>query len=59
MRQLSPMQRPLLLRAWLQAAEHSGLSGHAGSADALHLACLVLDVPVPEVLTTSARAGSS
>ena len=58
-RQLAPMQRPLLLRAWLQAAEQSGLSGHAGSADALHLACLVLDVPVPEALTTSARTGTS
>lgn len=58
-RRLAPMQRPLLLRAWLQAAEQSGLAGHAGCADALHLACLVLDVPVPDVLTTSARTGSS
>jgi Zn-dependent protease with chaperone function len=49
-RRIAPMQRPLLVRAWLQAAEHSGLAGHPGTADALHLACLALDVPVPEAL---------
>ncbi len=49
-RRIAPMQRPLLLRAWLQAAERSGLADHAGTADALHLACLLLDVPVPESL---------
>jgi hypothetical protein len=47
------MQRPLLVRAWLQAAKHSGLAGHPGTGDALHLACLALDVPVPEALRFS------
>ena len=50
LRRLSPMQRPLLLRAWLVAATQSGLQHHAGCGDALHLACLLLDVPVPETL---------
>ena len=45
------MQRPLLVRAWLLAAEQSGLAAHAGTGDALHLACLLLDVPLPESLT--------
>jgi Zn-dependent protease with chaperone function len=49
-RRIAPMQRPLLLRAWLVAAERSGLTGDAGTADALHLACIALDVPVPEAL---------
>jgi hypothetical protein len=34
----------------LQGAERSGIALHAGSMDSLHLACLVLDVPVPESL---------
>ena len=49
-RRLSPMQRPLLLRAWMLAAQHAGLAQQAGVADALHLACLTLDLPVPEAL---------
>jgi hypothetical protein len=49
-RRIAPMQRPLLLRAWLLATEKSCLSGHAGTGDALHLACLLLDVPVPPSL---------
>jgi len=49
-RRITPMQRPLLLRAWLLAAEKCGLVEHAGTADALHLACLALDLPVPESL---------
>jgi Zn-dependent protease with chaperone function len=49
-RRVTPMQRPLLLRAWMQAAEKSGLADHAGTGDALHLACLVLDLPMPESL---------
>jgi hypothetical protein len=49
-RRIAPMQRPLLLRAWLVAAERSGLAGDASTADALHLACIALDVPVPEAL---------
>ena len=50
---ISPMQRPLLLRAWLLAAERSGLAGHRGTHDALHLACLLLEVPVPAALLFS------
>ncbi len=50
LRHVSPMQRPLLLRAWLGAAEQGSLLVHAGCGDALHLACLLLDVPVPETL---------
>jgi len=38
------------LRAWLLAAEQSGLAAHEGTGDALHLACLVLDLPMPESL---------
>lgn len=49
-RRITPMQRPLLLRAWLQAADRAGLTDDAGTGDALHLACLLLDVPVPENL---------
>ncbi len=49
-RRIAPMQRPLLLRAWLGAAERGGLFSHAGTGDALHLACLLLEVPVPESL---------
>jgi len=49
-RHLAPMQRPLLLRAWILAAERSGLASHMGTGDALHLACLLLDVPVPDSL---------
>ncbi len=49
-RRVGPMQRPLLLRAWLLAAEQSGLGAHAGTGDALYLACLLLDVPLPESL---------
>jgi hypothetical protein len=52
-RRIAPMQRPLLLRAWLQAAERSGLAGDTGTGDALHLACLALDVPVPQGLLVS------
>ena len=51
-RQIAPMQRPLLLRAWLLAAERTGLTDHAGTGDALHLACLLLGVPVPESLVS-------
>ena len=51
-RQIAPMQRPLLLRAWLLAAERTGLTDHTGTGDALHLACLLLGVPVPESLVS-------
>jgi Zn-dependent protease with chaperone function len=49
-RHIAPMQRPLLLRAWLLATEQSHLSAHAGTVDALHLACLLLDLPLPQPL---------
>ena len=49
-RRLAPMQRPLLLRAWLLAAERSGLAKHHSTGDALHLACLLLELPVPAAL---------
>jgi Zn-dependent protease with chaperone function len=48
-RHLSPMQRPLLLRAWIEAAERTGVLDAAG--DALHLAAVVLDLPAPPALT--------
>lgn len=49
-RQLSPMQRPLLLRAWVQAALSCELLDRAAAGDALHQVCLCLELPVPEVL---------
>lgn len=52
-RHLSAMQRPLLLRAWVLAAQQCHLlddSADPQAANALHLACVVLDVPVPEPL---------
>jgi Zn-dependent protease with chaperone function len=52
-RRLAPMQRPLLLRAWLQAAEGCSLAAHTGTVDALHLACLALDLPIPPALSGS------
>jgi Zn-dependent protease with chaperone function len=53
-RRLSPMQRPLLLRAWTGAARSTGLLSRTATADALHLACLALDVaPARDVLQPS------
>jgi Zn-dependent protease with chaperone function len=49
-RRLSVMQRPLLLRAWLDAAETSGAALPSTSAEALHLACLALQMPAPAQL---------
>jgi Zn-dependent protease with chaperone function len=45
-RRLSAMQRPLLVRAWLSAAEDSALP--SAGTDALHLLCVALDVPAPD-----------
>ena len=45
-RRLSVMQRPLLVRAWIDASKASALPSH--SADALHLLCVALNVPVPD-----------
>jgi Zn-dependent protease with chaperone function len=53
-RQLSPMQRPLLLRAWVEAAQTLGLLDRSDPVDALHLACQALQVPVPETLQRQA-----
>ena len=54
LRNVSAMQRPLLLRAWLLACASSGLADHAGTADALHLACLLLELPVPQEMVSEA-----
>ncbi len=45
-RRLSAMQRPLLVRAWIDAAKDSAVPSHG--ADALHLLCIALDVPAPD-----------
>ena len=44
------MQRPLLLRTWVEAAQATQLLERGHSADALYMACRVLDVPVPDAL---------
>jgi Zn-dependent protease with chaperone function len=49
-RRLSAMQRPLLLRAWIDAAQASGAALPPASADALHLSGLALNVPLPAPL---------
>ncbi len=49
-RQLSVMQRPLLLRAWVDAALSRALLSQPGRGDSLHLACLALGVPVADAL---------
>jgi Zn-dependent protease with chaperone function len=49
-RRLSVMQRPLLLRAWIDAAQTSGAALPPVSADALHLLCVALNLPVPAPL---------
>ncbi|HET9976206.1 MAG TPA: hypothetical protein VFQ20_02120 [Burkholderiaceae bacterium] len=43
-RRLSPMQRPLLARSWLTAAEATGVLAEAQVADALHAAFVALDL---------------
>ncbi len=49
-RRLSVMQRPLLLRAWVDAAQTSGAELPPSSAEALHLACLAMKLPAPAQL---------
>jgi hypothetical protein len=44
-RRLALMQRPLLVRAWIEASRTSGLLTERRVGDALHLACLALDLP--------------
>jgi hypothetical protein len=45
-RRLSVMQRPLLVRAWIDASKSSALPSRG--ADALHLLCVALNVPAPD-----------
>ena len=49
---LSAMQRPVLLRCWVEAAVRLSPEGRLGEAqaDALRLAALLLDCPCPKVL---------
>jgi Zn-dependent protease with chaperone function len=54
-RRLSPMQRPLLLRAWIEAAEATSLLDDGAVGDALHAVCVALAIPVPEVLRGDAQ----
>jgi Zn-dependent protease with chaperone function len=49
-RQLSAMQRPLLMRAWLDAAQHCELPLQSASGDVLHLVCVMQDIPVADLL---------
>jgi Zn-dependent protease with chaperone function len=49
-RRLSPMQRPLLLRAWIEAAQAPSLIDDGAAGDALHAVCVALDMPVPDAL---------
>lgn len=48
LRRLTPMQRPLLLRTWMQPL----VPLPEPATDALHAACLWLDLPVPEAWLT-------
>ncbi|HJV94426.1 MAG TPA: hypothetical protein VJ608_00255, partial [Albitalea sp.] len=49
LRRLSAMQRPQLIRAWVQALSTSQLDDpHV--ADALQMACWLLDTPLPPAL---------
>ena len=50
LRQLSGMQRPLVLRAWIHAAQARGLPLQSLCGDALHLACVAQHVPVADAL---------
>jgi hypothetical protein len=54
-RRLSPMQRPLLLRAWIEAAQATSLLEDGATGDALHAVCVALEMPVPEVLLGEAQ----
>jgi hypothetical protein len=44
-RRLALMQRPLLVRAWIEASRATDLLADRRVGDALHLACLALDLP--------------
>jgi Zn-dependent protease with chaperone function len=49
-RRLSAMQRPLLARAWIDAAQDCGLLSPSSGVDALRLACRALNLPIPDTL---------
>ncbi len=49
-RRMAAMQRPLLLRTWVEAAQAAGLLDHTGTVDSLHLLCIALGMPMPEAL---------
>jgi hypothetical protein len=44
------MQKPLLLRAWVQAAQSTGVLSRHSVADSLYFAALALGVPAPAAL---------
>jgi hypothetical protein len=50
LRRLSVMQRPLVARAWVEAANRCALPLQAAAGDALHLLSVVQHVPVADVL---------
>jgi hypothetical protein len=50
LRRLSVMQRPLVVRAWVEAAQRCALPLQAEGGDMLHLLCVVQYVPVADVL---------
>jgi hypothetical protein len=59
LRHLHPMQRPRLVRRWLQATEAAGRLGDAGALASLALACRLLDSPVPPAVSDRLQAGGA
>jgi Zn-dependent protease with chaperone function len=57
-RRLSAMQQPLLIKAWLNAADECGAppETHPGIGDALHWVCLGLRLPVPGRVAVATHA---
>jgi hypothetical protein len=58
LRQMAPLDRPRLARAWLEAgaARHGHPASALAAAEALQLACLLLDTPAPQPLPGGAPA---
>jgi Zn-dependent protease with chaperone function len=54
LRRLSPMQRPKLIRLWVDAVDPA-LWQHASVVETLLLACALLDTPLPPALADHAR----
>jgi Zn-dependent protease with chaperone function len=54
LRHLSPMQRPQLVRLWVDAVDPA-LWQHASVVETLLLACTLLDTPLPPALESQAR----